>query len=264
MFILNFLFIPWLAATLTAVVAAPIGSLITWRRLIYFGETIAHSALLGIAISLHAQLPTQLGIWIICLILVIVLHQLKQRQQQDANNILGTLSHIALAAGMLAIAKLEHIRTDLTSYLFGDILATTASDLRIIIPYTLMSLLLLKPLWQALILITISPSIAKAEIAKSSLYDLIFLLILAGFIGLMAQYFGLLLVVALLIIPANAAASLAQTPEQSVCFAALIGVCSTTIGMIFAWQFDYAVSPSIVCVAGALYFFIQIIACLRS
>lgn len=248
-----FILIPWFAALMTGICAAPLGNLLCWRRLVYFGETVAHSALLGIALSLMIGLPPYIGIWCITLLIVLLLYFLRRHTRTDGNTILGSLSHLALAAGYILISRLEHIRTDLTAYFFGDILATQGSDLLLILFIVITTLGVLYKLWQPLILMTLSPDIANAEMKRSPWYDFIFLLVLGLFIGFMAQFFGLLLVIALLIIPANAASRLARTPEQSVIIAAAISAISATAGTALAqWQ-DWPPSPSIVLITGLFY-----------
>lgn len=248
-----YILIPWLATTATALAAAPLGNLICWRRLVYFGETVAHSALLGIALSLILGLPPYIGIWCITLAIVLLLHLLRRHTKSDGNTILGSLSHLALAGGYIIISRLENIRTDLMGYFFGDILATQAHDLIPIACIVLLVLIALKKLWQPLILVTLSPDIANAEIRHLARYEFAFLLLLGLFIGFMAQFFGLLLVVALLIIPANAANRLAHTPEQSVKIAAAIAILSISAGIALAWWRDWPVSPSIVLFTGIFY-----------
>ncbi|MBV7434645.1 metal ABC transporter permease [Cardiobacteriaceae bacterium TAE3-ERU3] len=251
---IQFVLIPSLCALTASCACAPLGCLLCWRRLIYFGEALAHSSLLGIALSLYFDWPLAIGIWAITFILVIALYLLKYRSNQDSNNILGTLSHFALALGVLLISSMEGIRTDLMSYLFGDILATTGTDLIIIAGVTFVSLLLLRLIWQKLLLLTINPMLAYSENTNLHLIELLYLLILGTFIGVMVQYFGLLLIIALLIIPANTANRLAKTPEQSVVIALIIGLSATAAGTALAWQFDFPVAPSIVSIAGILYF----------
>lgn len=260
---LHFILIPWLCALTTAIAAAPIGVLIGWRRLIYFGEALSHASLLGIALALYLQFPITLGIWIITLLLILLLYIIQKSGKEDPGNILGNLSHIALALGVLLISTMETVRTDLMSYLFGDILATTAKNLGAVIVVTVICLGVLKKLWQPLIMATVSPALAKTEYPHADKYDLMFLLLIGLFIGTTVQYFGLLLVIALLIIPANTANRLSKTPEQATVIAAVAGACATVAGTAVAWFLDVPVSPAIICFAGVEYFLVLIATLIR-
>ena len=253
MFFYQYILIPCLCALTTATAAAPIGALIGWRRLVYFGEALSHASLLGIALALWLGLPPAIGIWSITLLLVLLLYLIERSGRENPSNILGSLSHIALALGYLVMSQMENVRTDLLAYLFGDILATEAHDLVAIV-----SLLTLRALWQPLILMTTSPAIAKTEYPASDKYDLVFLLLIGLFIGTTVQYFGLLLVIALLIIPANTANRLAKTPEQSAAIAALLAAMATILGFTLAFNANLPVSPAIIGVAGVLYFAVLI------
>lgn len=256
---IQFILIPWLCAAIASSACAPLGCLLCWRRLIYFGEALAHSSLLGIALAIYLGWPIAIGIWLITFLLVVLLYLLQRHSHNDSNNILGTLSHFALALGVILISRMEGIRTDLMSYLFGDILATNSNDLIIIVITTILTLLCLSRIWQKLLLLTINRMLALSESPQSQRSELLFLLLLGIFVGVLVQYFGLLLVIALLIIPANTANQLAKTPEQSIIIAGIVGLSATTIGVATAWQYDFPVAPAIVSVAGILYFLTTIL-----
>lgn len=253
-FFLQFVLIPWTCAVLSAAAAAPLGSIISWRRLIYFGEALAHSAWLGIALALYFRLPIYLGIWGITALLVILLYVIKRRTGADGNNILGTLSHFMLALGVIALSKMENIRTDLFGYLFGDILNAGGRDLLLIAIATVLTLLFIKWLWQPLILLTVSEDIARTEIPNVHRYEGIFLLLLGLFTGIMIQFIGLMLVMAFLIIPIQTTNRFAHTPEQCVLWAAILSTITATLGVGMAYLWDFPVAPAIVGISGICYF----------
>lgn len=253
-FLIHFIVIPWLCALLTATTAAPLGALISWRRLVYFGETLAHASLLGIALALLMGFPIYLGIWLMSVLMVVLLFILKQQSNADSNNILGTLAHIFLALGMITLTSMPHIRTDLVGYLFGDILSTTISDLKIIGFASFFLAVVLKKIWQPLILLTVNESIAKAESRYMVYYDFIFLLIIGLYLGLMVHYLGLMLIIAFLIIPVHIAAPMSQTPEECVLIALFIAAIATTVGFGIAYYGNLPVAPTIVVSLGGIYF----------
>ena len=255
----NFVLIPWLCALLTATSAAPLGSLISWRRLIYFGEALAHASLLGIALSLYCGWPLYLGIWLVTFLIVILLYLIKRHSKTDPNNILGSLAHLMLALGLIAIAKMENIRTDLMGYLFGDILSTRQSDLLIITSVSVITLLLIRRLWQPLILQTLNSDIAKTEDPKARNHELLFLLIVGIFVGIMVQFLGMMLVMAFLILPVQTANPLVKTPEQCVLLACLFSAFSTTVGVWSAYRWDLPLSPAIVAFLGGNYLLVHLL-----
>ncbi|WP_245936000.1 metal ABC transporter permease [Suttonella ornithocola] len=256
---MNFVLIPWASAVIAAAAAAPLGGIIAWRRLIYFGEALAHASWLGIALALWLNIPLYLGIWATTLLMIILLILLRSRGTDDGNNILGTLSHLMLALGVIALSQMENIRTDLFGYLFGDILNTTANDLIIISIAAIVVLVALIKLWQPLIMLTVCEDIARTETPHIQRYEALFLLLLGGFVGIMMQLLGLILVMAFLIIPIQTANRFAHTPEQCACFAALIAAISATLGVGLAFLANYPVAPAIVAISGGFYFLAQVI-----
>lgn len=250
----SFVLIPWLCALSAALAAAPLGCLLGWRRLVYFGEALSHASLLGIALSLYLHWPLTLGIWLVTLLLIGLLYLLQRSQRENPSNILGSLAHISLALGLILLTRLENIRTDLLSYLYGDILATSGRDLLLITAISLGTLLALRWLWAPLLLLTLNPAMAYSERPTMKYVDLAYLFLLGSYIALMVQYFGLLLVVALLIIPANAANRLARTPEQSAALATLLALVAASLGTAAAWQWNLALAPAIIAAAGLFYF----------
>lgn len=250
----EYLFYPSLCAALTGISAAPFGCLLIWRRLVYFGEALAHSSLLGISLAYVFDLPLLACVWPLTMLMVWLLFVIERRSGQDSNNILGTLSHIALALGMIVFASLENIRGDLLSYLFGDLLACHQRELFQLSAVDALLCLLLFFLWKRLILLTLNRDFAACEIQHSAWIEIAFLILLATYITFAVQYFGLLLIVALLIIPANTANLLAHSPEQSIFIAALCGLLATALGMTLAWYGDLPAAPAIVVGTALLYF----------
>ena len=114
-----------------ALIAAPLGCFVVWRRMAYFGEATAHAALLGIALSLALELPIFAGTLVAALLMAWVVTQLSGRELAS-DTLLGVTAHAGLALGLVVASFLTGVRIDLMAYLFGDILAVTLSDLYII------------------------------------------------------------------------------------------------------------------------------------
>lgn len=252
-FFINFIIIPWLTALLAASAAAPLGALISWRRLVFFGEALAHASWLGIAIAISLKIPIYIGIWMISALVILLLTVLKRQTHTDDNNLLGTLSHILLAIGVIVISKMSNVRTDLFAYLFGDILNATIADLTLTAIAALTVFIILRLLWQPLILLTINPDIAQTEIPNIRHYEMVFLLLLGAFTGIMMQLLGLMLIMAFLIIPVQTANRFAKTPEQCVILAAICAGTSATGGIGLSYLLNAPTAPAIAALSGILY-----------
>lgn len=241
-----------------AAFAAPFGCFVVWRRMAYFGDTIAHSALLGVALAFLLNINITLGVFAIASLVAITMLLLQDRLTLSSDSLLGLLSHSALAVGLVTIAFMTWIRIDLMVYLFGDILAVSVVDIAFIYGFGLLALSILFLIWRSLLADTVSYELAQAENLKPVRARLIFMLLMAAIIALSMKVIGLLLTTALLIIPAATARRFATGPEQMAVVASMIGIIAVVIGLFGSLQFDTPSGPSIV-VAALLCFIASII-----
>ncbi len=236
-----------------ALIAGPFGSFVVWRRLAYFGDTLAHSALLGVALGFLLQLNLTLGILVVCQLLAVLLF-LSQRQQQLASDtLLGIFSHGALSLGLVVLAFMEDVRVDLMAYLFGDILAIGSTDLGWIFGAGGLALAGLLWLWKPLLAITVHEDLARVEGIAVDRINWTFLALIALTVAVMMKVVGLLLVTSLLIIPAATARRFAGNPELMALLASLIGCLAVGGGLYGSYTWDTPAGPSIV-VAACLVF----------
>ena len=91
-----------------AIIAGAIGCFVVWRKMAYFGDSLAHSALLGVALGLVMGISTNLGTIIICSIFAVVLIWLQQKNILATDTLLGILAHSALSVGMVTLSLLEN------------------------------------------------------------------------------------------------------------------------------------------------------------
>jgi len=236
-----------------ALVAGPFGSFVVWRRLAYFGDTLAHSALLGVALGFLLHINLTLGIFLICQMLAILLFVSQYQRQLASDTLLGIFSHGALSLGLVALAFMDNVRIDLVSYLFGDILAIGYSDLFWIYGAGGVALLGLIWIWKPLLSITIHEDLARVEGIPVDRINWLFLGLIALIVAIMMKVVGMLLVTALLIIPAATARRFANTPESMALIAMLIGGVSVGLGLLGSFQYDTPSGPTIV-VAGCILF----------
>ena len=232
-----------------AIVAGPVGCFIIWRRLAYFGDTLSHSALLGVAMALLLELNITLSVFFISLIVSLLLLLLQKRASLSSDALLGLLAHATLAVGLVVLAFMTWVRVDLMGFLFGDILAVTTSDLAVIWLGGLAVLTGLSLIWRPLFAATVNYELAKAEGAKPDFTNIVFMVLVAAVIAVSMKLVGVLLITALLIIPAATARRFATSPEHMAIIAAGIGALSVFIGLNGSLQWDTPAGPSIVVAA---------------
>ncbi len=241
-----------------ALVTGPLGCFIVWRRMAYFGDTISHSALLGVALSFLLNINLMLGIFGVAVIVAASLMLLQQRHSLSSDVLLGILSHSTLALGLVIVAFMSWIRVDLMAFLFGDILSVSKQDLLFIYIGGLMVLGMLAYIWRPLLAVTVSEDLARAEGINPTIPRIIFMLLLAIVIAIAMKIIGVLLITALLIIPAATARRFAKTPVAMATIASICGVLAVTAGLFGSLKLDTPSGPSIV-VAGLIIFLISLI-----
>jgi zinc transport system permease protein len=242
-----------LAGLGVAAVTGPLGAFIVWRRMAYFGDTLAHSSLLGVALALLMSINPTLSVIIVCLVLALILVVLQQQQNLASDTLLGILSHTSLAIGLVAISLMPSVKVDLLGLLFGDLLTVTAQDIVIIYSIGSASILLMIFLWRPLLSITIHEELARVEGIPVTAVRSAFMLIIALEIAIAMKVVGILLITSLLVIPAATARRFARTPEQMALLASLMGCMAVICGLSSSWFLDTPAGPSIVLCAGGLF-----------
>ncbi|MGE3741500.1 MAG: zinc ABC transporter permease subunit ZnuB [Geminicoccaceae bacterium] len=236
-----------------ALIAGPLGSFVVWRRMAYFGDTLAHGALLGIALGFLIGIDLQIGVAAVCVALALLLVALQRQQALAADTLLGILSHSALSVGLVAVAFLHGLRVDLMGYLFGDILAVRLADLAWIYGGAALALAIMAAIWRPLLAMTVHEELARAEGVPVAAVRLAFMLVMAVTVAVAMKVVGMLLITSLLIIPAAAARRFSRTPEQMATLAALVGILAVAGGLGGSLAFDTPSGPSIVVCAALLF-----------
>ncbi len=245
----DFLLRAFLAGAIIALAAAPLGCLVVWRRMAYFGDATGHAALLGIALAMAASLPLMLGVIAVAMAMALAVTFATQRGTYAMDTVLGVFSHSALAIGLVAAGLLPNVRLNLIDTLLGNILTVSANDIIFIAIGGVAILVIMTIFWRSLLNATLSPELLVAE-GGSLLRDrLIFTLTLALFVALSIKLVGVLLITAMLILPAAAAAAIAKSPERMVIYSSIIGVLSVFGGLWLSWEADTQAGPSIIVVA---------------
>ncbi|MEL6921865.1 MAG: metal ABC transporter permease, partial [Pseudomonadota bacterium] len=236
-----------------ALVAGPLGCFIVWRRLAYFGDTLSHGALLGVALGLALEANLTLSIFIVSAATALIMVAARGQRGIASDALLGLLAHSALAIGLVVLAFITWVRVDLMGYLFGDILAVSRSDIAVIWGVAALSLGGLLFIWKPLFAATVDEDLATAEGLNPRLYETVFMLLIALVIAVAMKIVGALLITALLIIPAAAARQVSSTAEMMAVVAAALGVVSVFGGLYSSLAFDTPSGPSIVVAAVTIF-----------
>jgi zinc transport system permease protein len=236
-----------------AATAGPLGCFVVWRRMAYFGNALAHSALLGVGLGALLAEDLTASTVVVCLLLALLLVLLELWRGLATDTILGILAHAALALGLIALSFMETLRVDLMAYLFGDVLAVTRHDLVWIWGGGALVIGVLLVMWSWLLRVTLNEELARAEGVPTRPARLAFMLLMALAVAIGMKIVGILLIVALLVIPPAAARQFARTPEQMAGLAVLSGALAVLCGIGASLFWDTPAGPSIVVAATALF-----------
>lgn len=254
----DFLIRAILAGVGLSLATGPLGSFVIWRRMAYFGDAIAHAAILGVTLALAFSISITAGTLVVALIVGLSVSVLAGRGYA-VDTTLGVLAHSALALGLVAISFVQGVRIDLTAFLFGDILTVGKTDLAVIWGGSALVLVLILWRWSSLLTSTVNEELAASAGIDPNRERLIIVLALALVVALSLKVVGALLIASMLIIPAAAARGFANTPERMAITATAIGALASIGGVLASLFADTPAGPSIVVVA-AIIFVISLVA----
>ena len=235
-----------------ALLAGPFGCFLLWRRMAFFGDTLAHAALLGVAMGLLLSVDIRIGMIGVCGAIALLLAHGRRLHWLASDTLLSIFAHSALAAGMVALAFVDGVAVDLMAYLFGDVLAISWADIVWIGGLGGLCLAGMIYLWPRLLAATVSEEIAFVEGVRVDFVQTGLMVLTAVIVGLAIKVVGVLLITALLIIPAAAARPFARTPEMMAALASMAGVLSVLGGLAASYRWDLPAGPAIVLAAAVL------------
>lgn len=248
-----------LAGWLLSLMSGPLGSFIVWRRMAYFGDTLAHSALLGVTLGLLLDIQLNLAIILCAVFIALMLASLQRQHLIPSDTLLGLMAHTTLAAGLVTLSLVDNVRIDLNGYLFGDLLAVDRQDLMAMAIGAAAVLFVLSRIWRGLLAATVSEELAQVEGYPVARLRLLFMVLLAVVIAGAMKLVGVLLITALLIIPAAAARPFSQGPKQMALIATLISMFAVALGLWLSYHFDTPAGPSIVLTSAMVFVVSQLL-----
>lgn len=248
----SFLLRALLAGFLMALIAAPLGCFVIWRRMAYFGETIAQAGLIGVALGMLFSVNLTASVLIVACLVSLLLIALSRQNVLAFDSLLGLIAHAALAVGVIAASLVRGPQVDMMAYLFGDIFAVNNQDLLWIVGGGAIVLGAMLWLWRPLLATAVHEELAEAEGIDTRTAKAAFIILLALTIAIAMKIVGVLLIIAFLVMPAAAARPLARTPEAMVAVAAVIGAAGAIAGLLLSYVADLPAGPAIVLVLTAM------------
>ncbi|MBX2857215.1 MAG: metal ABC transporter permease [Cellvibrionaceae bacterium] len=252
---IELLIAPLLAGMALVLATGPLGCFIVWGRMAYFGDTLAHSALLGVVLGVLLQFNVALAILLLCALVALSLWWLQRSELLASDTLLGILSHSCLALGLVGISLIENSRVNVFGLLVGDLLTVGWGEVILIAVISLLVQAAIVFKWRSLLLLVVDPELAKVEGVPTAAMRLLLMLLIAVVIAIAMQIVGVLLITAMLIIPAAGARYLSTSPERMALWATVGGLFAVSSGIMSALLFDLPLGPAIVILA-ALFFLV--------
>jgi zinc transport system permease protein len=254
---IEFLLPSIIAGIAIALITGPLGSFVVWRRMAYFGDTLAHASLLGLSLGFLLDINIYLALVVYCVALAMILVTLQKQKVVATDTLLGILAHSSLSLGLVAISFFDNVRVDLMGYLFGDLLAVSPEDLTFIFAGGIFIIAVLVYFWQPLLSSSVNEELANIEGINTDFMRLILMLLVGIVIAVGMKFVGALLITSLMIIPAAAARRFSSTPEQMAVLSSVFGVIAVLSGLTFSWNLDTPAGPSVVISAAMIFILSQ-------
>lgn len=240
------LLLAMLSGLILALMAGPLGCLVVWQRMAYFGDSLAHAGLFGFALALWWGMPLQLGFLLSALLSAAILYFVTRKSTISADATLGLIAHGLLAIGILIVAVFIKQDIELEALLFGDILNVTVWQLVILYALLLGFSVTMWKLWKPMTLAIIHSELAILRGINVARLQQILLLLLALFVATAIPLLGTLLVTTMLIAPAVAARVISPTPGRMMLHSVIMAVASIQLGLVISYITDLPAGPILV------------------
>ena len=243
----------WIAGSILALLSAPLGCLVLWRRMAFFADALAHGTLLGVALAVWWQLPMGIGIAMVSVVVVLGL-VLIDDERLPADAVLAVVAVSLLCLGLLALTQLTDQQANVSGFLFGNLLELAWADLPLLAASVLIGLGLLAYIWPAQIKLATHEALAHIQGINPTRQRLFFMGVLAGFCAIALQAVGSLLISGLLVLPALTARLYSASPKQMVIIALIVAQLGVTLGVWGSIWLDIQTGLTIVLVLAILFF----------
>lgn len=243
-----------LASVMVGILCPFVGNFVVLRRMTFFSDAISHSAFAGIAVGAVLGIDLSISSVVVAILIALFIAYLSEKTSLSHDTVIGIAFSGAIAAGMLIIGMLKGYRADLFTFLFGDILAITNSDLLLILIISIVTIAVLLSLLKPFLQITFNRDLAQVEGINVRLFEYLLFMIIAVVITVSLKIIGIILVTSLLIVPAASAKNLASSMKKLFILSSVFGIISGVAGLAGSVYFNTASGPTIVIVSIGIFF----------
>jgi zinc transport system permease protein len=242
-----------MAGILVSIACGIIGTFVVVNRIVFISGGIAHAAYGGIGLGYFFQFSPILGAVIFSVISALGMGWVQRKTRQRADTIIGVMWAIGMAIGIILIDLSGGYKADLMSYLFGSILAVSSSDLTIMLVLDLIIIVLAFLFYKELLAISFDETFATIANVPVDVIYLTLMCMIALTIVMMMRVVGLIMVIALLTVPAAISGLFVRNLRKMMLLASILGMSFTTVGLWLSYSLNLTSGATIILVAGAAY-----------
>ena len=243
-----------LAILLITPIFAILGTMIVNNKMAFFSDALGHSALTGIAIGMLLGISNiNISMIIFAVVFALLLNFRKNKTTYGADTIISVFSSIAIALGLAILAQTGSFNK-YSSYLVGDILSITPSEILYLFITFIAVILFWYFMFNKLNVISINKTLAKSRGINTKLIDNIFVILIAIIVMISIRWIGILLINSLLILPAAASRNVAKSMRSYHLLSVIFSVFSGITGLILSYYWNIPTGPMIVIISGIIYF----------
>lgn len=243
----------FLAILLLTPLLGLLGSMAVNQQMAFFSDALGHSALTGIGLGIVLGMGNDLvSMLIFGVVWAILICLIKQTGAASADTVISVFSSTSIALGLVILARGGGF-AKYSSLLIGDVLAVTPADLLWLLCALAAGVILWMVMYNSLLLTSINPSLARSRGVRTRVSETAFVVLVAVAVMLAIRWVGVMLINALLILPAAAGRNLARNSRQHALFSVLIALACGIAGLLSAYAWDTSAGAAIVLYAAACY-----------
>ncbi|AFL75137.1 metal ABC transporter permease [Thiocystis violascens] len=242
-----------LAGLLASIGCGVIGTFVVVKRIAFMAGGIAHSVLGGMGAALYYGFDPLLGALLAAILAALLIGTVRLFWKMQEDTLIGALWAIGMAIGILFIAKTPGYAADLMSFLFGNILLVPTRELWFMAGLDLVLILTVALFYRQFLAVTFDEEFARLRGVPVAFFYLLLLCLVAVTVVLLIQVVGLILVIALLTLPAAIAGHYVHSLGGMMAIATLLGGLFTSLGLGLSYGPDLPAGPTMILLAGGVY-----------
>ncbi len=249
----NFMKNALLAMLLLTPLLSLLGTMAVNQRMAFFSDALGHSALAGVGLGMLLGIPNEtISLLIFGIMWALLISRINHSGSASADTIISVFSSTGIALGLLILSRGGGF-SKYSALLTGDILSVSPADLVWLLCALLVGLAAWIIMYNRLLLTAVNPQLAQSRGIGAKWVEYAFVCLVAVAVMLAIRWVGVLLINALLILPAAAARNISRNAAQHSRYAVLIGVLCGVIGLIAAYYMDTGVGAAVVLCAAVCY-----------